>query len=329
MKNKSKYIKILLLVVVAVLFVLRGVHIYNVTNDKVADMYDSGFAARQETAGLEKGMEITQDIYIDGDFNGIALYFSTNAIRNFSKITVELVDKTTGEVVFHQKVSGVNINDNQFSNFAEENVISGGKTYTLKVSTDTSANGKKFTLWTDNQNITDTSVQYSINGEKQNGVLCYAVLRNYHHTDNYGVFAVRMVFMTLILMLVCGLIIVGPKKMCEFIFDKRFYIAVGIFLILVIMRVNFSSIGMFDNYVQPGQGSEFVTPVYGETHSIRSDEWAVSTPRYLTAKYTDYGKYNYIIMGKQTENIAQTGLYKSYSALAKPHTWGYYLLEIA
>ena len=46
------------------------------------------------------------------------------------------------------------------------------------------------------------------------------VLRNYHHTDNYGVFAVRMVFMTLILMLVCGLIIVGPKKMCEFIFDK-------------------------------------------------------------------------------------------------------------
>ena len=267
MKNKSKYIKILLLVVVAVLFVLRGVHIYNVTNDKVADMYDSGFAARQETAGLEKGMEITQDIYIDGDFNGIALYFSTNAIRNFSKITVELVDKTTGEVVFHQKVSGVNINDNQFSNFAEENVISGGKTYTLKVSTDTSANGKKFTLWTDNQNITDTSVQYSINGEKQNGVLCYAVLRNYHHTDNYGVFAVRMVFMTLILMLVCGLIIVGPKKMCEFIFDKR----------------------------------------------------------YLTAKYTDYGKYNYIIMGKQTENIAQTGLYKSYSALAKPQTWGYYL----
>ena len=325
MKNKSKYIKILLLVVVAVLFVLRGVHIYNVTNDKVADMYDSGFAARQETAGLEKGMEITQDIYIDGEFNGIALYFSTNAIRNFSKITVELVDKTTGEVVFHQKVSGVNINDNQFSNFAEENVISGGKTYTLKVSTDTSANGKKFTLWTDNQNITDTSVQYSINGEKQNGVLCYAVLRNYHHTDNYGVFAVRMVFMTLILMLVCGLIIVGPKKMCEFIFDKRFYIAVGIFLILVIMRVNFSSIGMFDNYVQPGQGSEFVTPVYGETHSIRSDEWAVSTPRYLTAKYTDYGKYNYIIMGKQTENIAQTGLYKSYSALAKPQTWGYYL----
>ena len=325
MKNKSKYIKILLLVVVAVLFVLRGVHIYNVTNDKVADMYDSGFAARQETAGLEKGMEITQDIYIDGEFNGIALYFSTNAIRNFSKITVELVDKTTGEVVFHQKVSGVNINDNQFSNFAEENVISGGKTYTLKVSTDTSANGKKFTLWTDNQNITDTSVQYSINGEKQNGVLCYAVLRNYHHTDNYGVFAVRMVFMTLILMLVCGLIIVGPKKMCEFIFDKRFYIAVGIFLILVIMRVNFSSIGMFDNYVQPGQGSEFVTPVYGETHSIRSDEWAVSTPRYLTAKYTDYGKYNYIIMGKQTENIAQTGLYKSYSALAKPQTWGCYL----
>ena len=41
---------------------------------------------------------------------------------------------------------------------------------------------------------------------------------------------------------------------------------------------------MFDNYVQPGQGSEFVTPVYGETHSI-SDEWAVSTPEYLTAKY--------------------------------------------
>ena len=112
MKNKSKYIKILLLVVVAVLFVLRGVHIYNVTNDKVADMYDSGFAARQETAGLEKGMEITQDIYIDGDFNGIALYFSTNAIRNFSKITVELVDKTTGEVVFYHKVSRVNINDN-------------------------------------------------------------------------------------------------------------------------------------------------------------------------------------------------------------------------
>ncbi len=325
MKNKSKYIKILLLVLAAVLFVLRGIHIYNVTTEKDVDMYDSGFVAREETAGLEKGMEITQDIYIDGDFNGIALYFSTNAIRNFSKITVELVDKATGEVVLHKKVNGVNINDNQFSNFSEENVISGGKTYTLKVSSDTKANGKKFTLWTDNQNITDTSVQYSINGEKQNGALCYAVLRNYHDSGNYGVFAVRMVFMTLLMILVCAFIIVGPKKLCEFIFDKRFYLAVALFLLLVIMRVNFSSIGMFDNYVQPGQGSEFVTPVYGESHAIRSDEWAVSTPRYLTAKYTDYGKYNYIIMAKQTDNIAQTGLYKSYSALAKPSTWGYYL----
>lgn len=92
-----------------VLFVLRGIHICNVTTDKTVDMYDSGFVAREETAGLEKGMEITQDIYIEGDFNGIALYFSTNAIRNFSKITVELVDKTTGEVVFHKKVNGVDI----------------------------------------------------------------------------------------------------------------------------------------------------------------------------------------------------------------------------
>lgn len=109
MKNKSKYIKVLLLVFVAVLFVLRGVYIYSVTNSKSVDIYDSGFVARQETSGLEKGMEITQDIYIDGDFNGIALYFSTNAIRNFSKITVELVDKATGEVVFHKKVNGVDI----------------------------------------------------------------------------------------------------------------------------------------------------------------------------------------------------------------------------
>ena len=108
------------------------------------------------------------------------------------------------------------------------------KTYTLKVSIDTSANGKKFTLWTDNQNITDTSVQYKHSNErKQNGV---PELWFWGITTMNGAkvcLQQEWYLWPFDSCLMCRLIIVGPKKMCEFIFDKRFYIAVGIFLILV------------------------------------------------------------------------------------------------
>lgn len=118
---------------------------------------------------------------------------------------------------------------------------------------------------------------------------------------------------------------VAPSKIYDVIFRKRWWFGLAIFAFLVINKYNFSSVSTFDGYVQSGEGSEYVTPIFGHARGIRSDEWMVNLPRAMTGEYTDYAEYNDIVCGMETTNIAASGLYLNYSALAKPADWGYYL----
>lgn len=121
--------------------------------------------------------------------------------------------------------------------------------------------------------------------------------------------------------------IIDVKKMYQKLFRYRWLVGLGILVFLVSNRYVGSSIGMFDQYIQPGQGSEYIEPVFGEPRSIRSDEWMVDTPHKLSATFGEhpYGKYNEISMARQTTNYSTSGLYAHYSSLANPLKWGYFL----
>jgi len=89
-------------------------------------------------------------------------------------------------------------------------------------------------------------------------------------------------------------------------------------------KIHFSSIAMYDFYVQPGQGSEFIEPIFGEARPIRSDEWLVSTPIELSAQFAPdpYGRINMIARGTATENMPN-GMAINFATLAFPMTLFY------
>jgi len=113
--------------------------------------------------------------------------------------------------------------------------------------------------------------------------------------------------------------IVNIPVFYDVIFRYRYVIAVSVFLLLVINKIHFSSIGMFNIHIQPGYGSEFSEPVFGFLRAIRSDEWMVTTPIQLSAQYDPepFGRFNMIARGAATENMPN-GMALGLATLAYP-----------
>lgn len=136
----------------------------------------------------------------------------------------------------------------------------------------------------------------------------------------------RIVFITIFFAFL-GLHIYLPiRKLYDFIFRHRFLLTAIAFVLLVAAKINLSNISVWNYFVQPGEGSDFLGPIFGTSRAIRSDEWAVSLPRTLSYQFCAGEKYNDIIMGTLTPNLSTSHLYPSLSALATPFYWGYYFL---
>ena len=84
------------------------------------------------------------------------------------------------------------------------------------------------------------------------------------------------------------------RKAVLFGIKWRYVIALIVFTFCVIFKVHGSSINeynkMFSNYEE--YSSESV--LLGESRSIRSDEWLVHTPYYMSQEYNDFDKIKLI-----------------------------------
>ncbi|MDO5310733.1 MAG: hypothetical protein Q4E94_02365 [Clostridia bacterium] len=138
----------------------------------------------------------------------------------------------------------------------------------------------------------------------------------------------RILLLTILFMFIALHFILNIKKMYNWMFRYRYVVATAIVVFLVCMQYNFSSISMFDQYIQPGEGSEYVQPVFGSARPIRSDEWLVGTPKRLSTAFDaqPYGQYSYIMRGTQTSNAAIAGTYLNYASLATPLVFGTFFL---
>lgn len=115
------------------------------------------------------------------------------------------------------------------------------------------------------------------------------------------------------------------KKTADFIFKRRWWIALAVFVIMFANKMTLSNVSAFSRHVQPNSKTEYTEPIFGLTRIIRSDEWMVDLPRKVSAEYVDYGDENYLVRGTYNTGLAASGLQKGYSALANPLNWGYYL----
>ncbi len=75
--------------------------------------------------------------------------------------------------------------------------------------------------------------------------------------------------------------IYGIPTLYEFVYDKRWLLAMLLLLFFILNGLNGDSITCYDYYIQNGQGSQFIYPIIGKEREIRSDEWLVATPQIL------------------------------------------------
>lgn len=117
------------------------------------------------------------------------------------------------------------------------------------------------------------------------------------------------------------------KKICNFILDKRYFIATLVFIICLLFKLHMSSIGCY-HYLFKNQSAKVeATTILGMSRSIRSDEYMVHTPYYFSQYYNDYKKISkQMSLSGQDMIIGYNSPVKDISLLAKPLTWGYVLL---
>lgn len=143
----------------------------------------------------------------------------------------------------------------------------------------------------------------------------------------------RIVIHALLIMFALLHAIIPLNKMYDFIYRKRYIIALVIFACCVIMEYSGSSISAYRNYIQPEEQNTEYLPIIGEERAIRSDEWNVNTPIAVSQvidKDNPFGYFNDNLRGTETEmfSVASSPVL-DIMLLAKPFFIGYILFGAA
>lgn len=136
---------------------------------------------------------------------------------------------------------------------------------------------------------------------------------------------IRMLFFFALYAFVGSCFAFDRRAIFDFIFKHRWHIAFGVFALLVLLKINFSSEGAFDYFVQREIRTDTTLPIFGIPRSIRSDEWLVYVPRVFTSDFDGFDEFNYILRATKDYSISANGLKLGLSALRAPMSWGYYL----
>lgn len=119
------------------------------------------------------------------------------------------------------------------------------------------------------------------------------------------------------------------QQIYEFIYKKRYLLALIVFLYIIVMGYSGSSIGCYNDAIQPEDSNLYYTPILGIARPIRSDEWNVNTPIAVSQVIDEnnpFGYYNDNLRGTLTEmfSIAASPV-KDILILAKPFFIGFLL----
>ena len=111
-----------------------------------------------------------------------------------------------------------------------------------------------------------------------------------------------------------------------FVIKWRYLIALLVFVFCVIFKVHGSSINeynkMFANYDQ----YESESVILGKSRGVRSDEWLVHAPYYMSQYYNNYEKDSEMVsLEGQDMIVGYNAPVKDVTLIAKPFTWGYVL----
>lgn len=131
--------------------------------------------------------------------------------------------------------------------------------------------------------------------------LIYIRQGNLNFTD-YNIEQVKIC--TMVVFIVYLFPFFGFRRTAETFFKYRWCVCGIILFLLVLGKYHGDSITMYDRYIQPNSGNEFVEPLYGTGRGIRSDDWLVNTPSIISNEFLDepYSETNEILRGTETDN---------------------------
>ena len=107
----------------------------------------------------------------------------------------------------------------------------------------------------------------------------------------------------------------------------RYLIALLFFVFCVAFNLHGSSINEYNKLFSYSENYDVEGVIVGDSRSIRSDEWIVHTPYYMSQQYNDFGKYSHMMsLEGQDMIIGYNAPVADITVVAKPFTWGYFLL---
>ena len=119
------------------------------------------------------------------------------------------------------------------------------------------------------------------------------------------------------------------KKIYDFIYNKRYLLALIVFVYIVVMGYSGSSIGVYQYAIQPADENINYGPVLGDARPIRSDEWNVGTPIEISQvvdQENPFSYYNDNLRGTNTEMFSVSSApIADILILAKPFFIGFLL----
>lgn len=149
-----------------------------------------------------------------------------------------------------------------------------------------------------------------------------------------GYCAQEVLFIRILLCLILLLVVymlVSPKRhrYMEIIYQKRFFIALGLIFAGVLLNLNGSSLAAWNEYVPGVEGNT----VFGEPRLVRSDEWATFTPMAISQSYGEdsYSWFSQIIRGTSTDTfvVYAQPVKNIFGILFRPFLSGYLVLGVS
>lgn len=140
--------------------------------------------------------------------------------------------------------------------------------------------------------------------------------------DRLPIFAVILMFIFLHLIL-------PLDKMYEFIYKKRYLLALIVLIYIVIMGYSGSSIAVYRDAIQGENLELYYSPILGKERPIRSDEWNVGTPIAIsqTVGEEKFEYYSDKLRNADTDVLSILGSpVLDITLLGKPFNIGYILL---
>ena len=118
------------------------------------------------------------------------------------------------------------------------------------------------------------------------------------------------------------------KKIFDWIFKYRYWIAIIIFILCIIFELSGSSIGAWGTFIQTDQTDDGV--IFGKSREVRSDEWAVLTPMTFSQSFDGFNYFSNIIRADKTDVAMVYALpIMNFIQIFRPFQLGYLFLGIA